>query len=545
YRWSVGNSLPLGLSLAPEGRIAGTPSAVGAYPITLRVTDASGQGASQECWVVVDPPTIRISSACPLPQASTGVGYETRLAAEGGTGPYTFSVIGGLPPGLTLAPDGRLAGTPAAAGPYLFRLRAEDSRGAPVATPCSLTVVPSALGISSCPLREGALDQAFEQTLTAVGGVEPYFWSASGNLPPGLTISAAGRAAGVPRQAGAFEFALSVTDARGQRVSQSCSQRVRPPAVRVATACPLPQARVGTAFTMRLEAAGGTAPFTWSAIGLLPQGLSLAPGGAVTGTPELAGTAAFALRVADSQGGSAIQDCSLAVTIPELPQVRLADLAATIAPATPVAAAVTLSAPYSLAIQGEIEMTVKPETGNVSLPELDRPDPRVRFTNGQRTVRFSIPPGARQAAVPIESSGTVAATVTLRITRLEVAGATINVLPASRSFSIARLAPVLTDACFRTSGNGLELSVTGYTTTRQLTRADLTLGGASGAFTVDLQAPAWDWFLTDESQRSGGAFTVKAPFELKGASASSVSSLTLTVTNSAGTSASRQASRCP
>jgi len=545
YRWSIGGALPLGLSLAPEGRITGTPSAGGAYPITLRVTDASGQGASQECWVVVDPPTIRISSACPLPQASTGLGYETRLAAEGGTGPYTWSVIGGLPPGLTLAPDGRLAGTPAVAGPYLFRLRTEDSRGAPVATPCSLAVVPSALGISSCPLREAALGEAFEQTLTAVGGVEPYFWSASGNLTPGLTVSAAGRAAGVPRQAGAFDFALSVTDARGQRVSQSCSQRVRPPAVRIATACPLPQARAGTAFTTRLEASGGTAPFTWSVIGSLPQGLSLASSGAVTGTPELAGTAWFALRVADSQGGSAIQDCSLAVTIPELPQIRLADLAATIAPATPVAAAVTLSAPYSLAIQGEIEMTVKPETGNLSLPELDRPDPRVRFTNGQRTARFTILPGARQAAVPIESSGTVAATVALRITRLEVAGATINALPPSKSFSVARMAPVVTDACFRTSGTSLELSVTGYTTTRQLTRADLTLGGAAGAFTVDLQAPAWDWFLTDGSQRSGGAFTVKAPFELKGVSASSVNSLTLTVTNSAGTSASRQASRCP
>ncbi|RPJ53921.1 MAG: hypothetical protein EHM24_32330, partial [Acidobacteria bacterium] len=200
YRWSVGNALPLGLSLAPEGRIAGTPAAVGAYPITLQVTDATGQGASQECWVVVDPPAIRISSACPLPPASTGVGYETRLAAEGGTGPYTWSAIGGLPPGLTLAPDGRLAGTPAVAGPYLFRLRAENSGGAPVAAPCSLAVAPSALGISSCPLRDGALDQAFEQTLTAVGGVEPYSWWASGNLPPGLTISAAGRAAGMPRQ---------------------------------------------------------------------------------------------------------------------------------------------------------------------------------------------------------------------------------------------------------------------------------------------------------------------------------------------------------
>jgi hypothetical protein len=89
------------------------------------------------------------------------------------------------------------------------------------------------------------------------------------------------------------------------------------------------------------------------------------------------------------------------------------------------------------------------------------------------------------------------------------------------------------------------LSVAGYTTTRQLTRADVTLSGVSGAFTVDLEGPSWDWFLTDESQRTGGAFSLRAPFELKGVSPASVSGLALTVTNSAGTSASRPASRCP
>jgi hypothetical protein len=545
YRWTLGGLLPLGLSLAADGRITGTPTATGAYPITLRVSDGAGVSASQDCWLVVDPPVVQITSACPLPQASTGVPYETRLAAGGGAGPYSWSVIGTLPPGLTLASDGRLAGTATAAGAYLFRLRAEDSRGAPAATPCSLTVAPAALGISSCPLREGALGEAFEQTLTAVGGVEPYYWSASGDLTPGVTVSAAGRAAGVPRQAGSFDFALSVTDASGRRASQFCTQRVRPPAVAIATACPLPQARVGTAFSTRLETSGGAAPFAWSLIGSLPQGLSLAPGGVLSGMPELAGTASFTLRVADGQGGSALKDCSLAVSIPDLPQIRLADLPAAVAPATPVSATVTLSAPYSLPVQGEIEMTVKPETGNLTLPELDRPDPRVRFTNGQRTASFTIAAGARQAVIPVESSGTVASTVSLRVTRLVVAGASVRALPAPKSFRVARLAPVLTDACFRTAGNGLELSVAGYTTTRQLTRADMTLSGASGAFVLDLEGPSWDWFLTDESQRSGGAFSLRAPFELKGVSPANVSGITLTVTNAVGASASRQAARCP
>ncbi|MBI4876537.1 MAG: putative Ig domain-containing protein [Acidobacteria bacterium] len=545
YRWSLGGLLPLGLSLSSDGRIAGTPSAEGAYPVAWRVTDAAGRSASRDCWLVVEPPSVRISRACPLPQAFTGVPYQTGLSASGGTGPYTWSAIGSLPPGLTLSSGGRVTGTPTASGPHLFRLLAQDSLGAPAATACSLAVLPAALGISSCPLREGALGQAFEQTLTAAGGVEPLQWSVSGGLTPGLGLSGAGRVAGVPRQAGSFEFAVSVADASGQRATQSCSQRVRPPVVRIATACPLPGARVGTAYTTQLEAGGGAGSFTWSAIGALPRGLTLVPGGVLNGTPELAGNSSFTLRVADSQGGAAVTDCSIDVTLPELPQVRLTELAATIAPATPVTVTVTLSATYSLPILGELELTATPDTGNAALPELNRPDPRVRFASGQRTARFSIPPGAQRAAVQIESSGTVAGTVAVRVTRLEVAGTALRVLPVPRSFQIARLAPVLTDVCFRTSGNGVELAVSGYTTTRQLARADVALGGVSGGFVVDLQGPAWDWFLTDESQRTGGAFTLRAPFEVKGAAASSVSSLTLTVTNAVGTSQSRQASRCP
>ena len=121
YRWSIGGPLPLGLSLALESRITGTPSVAGACPITLRVNDASGQGASQERWVVVDPRPSGSPARARCRGPRPALGMETRLAAEGGTGPYTWSVIGGLPPGLTLASDGRLAGRPAVAGPYLFR----------------------------------------------------------------------------------------------------------------------------------------------------------------------------------------------------------------------------------------------------------------------------------------------------------------------------------------------------------------------------------------------------------------------------------------
>lgn len=546
YRWTLSNSLPLGITLTQDGRIAGTPTAAGAYPFRMSVADATGQSVSQDCWLVVDPPQLQITSSCPLPAASTGVPYNARVTASGGSGEYTWSVIGSLPPGLAIRSDGRLSGTPTMAGPYLFRLRAEDSRGAPVATACSITVVPAALGISSCPMRDGAVGEAFDQVLTAVGGAEPYSWTYSGSPAPGVSIFSSGHASGTPTQAGAYTFSLAVTDANGQRATQSCSQQIRPKPVKIASACPLSQARVGTPYTTQLESTGGAQPLTWSLIdGSLPQGLSLASSGAITGTPETAGTASFTLRLADAQNGSAVKECSLPVGIPDLPQIRLAELPATIAPASTASATITLSAPYSLPIQGELEVAVEPNTGNNTLPELNRADPRVRFTNGQRQIRFSLPAGARQLAVPLESTGTVAGTITFRFTRLEVAGMALKTLPGSRSFTVARLAPVVTDACFRTSGNtGLELSVTGYTTTRQLTRADVSLTGASGAYAVDLELAAWDWFLTEESQRTGGAFTVRSTFELKGATPSSVSGMSLTVTNAAGTSSSRQASRC-
>jgi hypothetical protein len=52
-----------------------------------------------------------------------------------------------------------------------------------------------------------------------------------------------------------------------------------------------------------LTATGATAPYTWSIVGALPAGLSLnASTGAITGSPQGAGTANFTVQVADSSG---------------------------------------------------------------------------------------------------------------------------------------------------------------------------------------------------------------------------------------------------
>ncbi|HLP66148.1 MAG TPA: putative Ig domain-containing protein, partial [Rhizobium sp.] len=58
---------------------------------------------------------------------------------------------------------------------------------------------------------------------------------------------------------------------------------------------------VGTAYSQTFTASGGTAPYTYAVTaGTLPDGLSLATDGALTGTPTTAGTANFTITATDA-----------------------------------------------------------------------------------------------------------------------------------------------------------------------------------------------------------------------------------------------------
>jgi hypothetical protein len=62
--------------------------------------------------------------------AQTGVPYSNACTVSPSTGPYTWSIIGSLPAGLTLASSGvnaTISGTPTSAGPYSYTLTVTDS----------------------------------------------------------------------------------------------------------------------------------------------------------------------------------------------------------------------------------------------------------------------------------------------------------------------------------------------------------------------------------------------------------------------------------
>ena len=69
-------------------------------------------------------PQLVVTSGDPRPGGLMGKPYADTLRTTGGTGAYTWQVVGGaLPSGLTLAVNGRITGIPAQTGSFTFTLR--------------------------------------------------------------------------------------------------------------------------------------------------------------------------------------------------------------------------------------------------------------------------------------------------------------------------------------------------------------------------------------------------------------------------------------
>jgi len=133
FRFSVaGGSLPAGLTLAQSGSISGTPTAAGTSNFSALVTDRYGNTAMRDYTITVNPSCTKLSlSPVELQEGEIGEAYSHALKADGGTGPFTFSLVGGaLPSGMMLDPaTGSIRGKPQQAATSNFKVRVTDSGG--------------------------------------------------------------------------------------------------------------------------------------------------------------------------------------------------------------------------------------------------------------------------------------------------------------------------------------------------------------------------------------------------------------------------------
>ncbi|MEK6410394.1 MAG: putative Ig domain-containing protein [Acidobacteriota bacterium] len=150
YTWAlVSGALPTGLSLNPNsGVISGTPTEIGTFPFTVRLTDSQSPPenlTSGTLRIIIDPPPLIISSIGDLPGGKLNTDYSNLLVATGGRPPYTWALASGaLPTGLTLnTATGVISGKPTATGLFIFTVRATDTTPTTVtSSQLRITVLP-------------------------------------------------------------------------------------------------------------------------------------------------------------------------------------------------------------------------------------------------------------------------------------------------------------------------------------------------------------------------------------------------------------------
>ena len=171
-------------------------------------------------------PTLTISASpditdTSLPDATrTQDGYAEALTVDGGSAPFTWSLVSGnLPAGLTLDPGGTVTGAvdPAATS-ATFTVQVVDGSGASSTATVTLAVDDPPV-IDATPLAPAVAGGAFyTQTLTATGGVAPLWWNEDvGSLPAGLNFDPVNGviSGNLAPSATSTSITVSVADANG------------------------------------------------------------------------------------------------------------------------------------------------------------------------------------------------------------------------------------------------------------------------------------------------------------------------------------------
>jgi hypothetical protein len=170
------------------------------------------------------------------------------------------------------------------------------------------------LTITSTVLGDAVVGVDYGTPLTATGGTAPYSWKATG-LPPGLVLRE-GVITGKATTPGSSVVSVSVTDATATIADVRLPITVislNGPSLDVAGTS-LHDGVVGLAYTGTLSAVGGSGPYTWkTTAGTLPDGISLAGDGTLSGTPTTTGTATITIEVTDAKGATAARTLTLTV----------------------------------------------------------------------------------------------------------------------------------------------------------------------------------------------------------------------------------------
>jgi hypothetical protein len=348
YKWAVvpgTQQIVTGLTLDTDGTLHGTATASGSPNLTVQVTDSLGQVATRNLPLVINPPPSITTTI--LDPGVVGKAYKKSLAFSGGTAPLVWSMPGSvsLPVGLSFDPGtGTISGTPTAATdpkkPTKVDFMLTDATNASSRVTLEIDINP-VLDIQNPTTGTGSpgsqtiyVGTPYTYTFNAIGGTIPYNWSIlpGGSLPLGLSLNQfTGAVTGTPTSIGTYSFIIQVVDANGTAVPKTYTMTASVPVTITTTS--LKSWTKGQDYTagtaMALAATGGSGTYTWAVTaGNLPTPLSLDKStGAITGTPDTAGTYTFTVAATDTSKPPLSASKQFTVIINYVPAITTTTLA--------------------------------------------------------------------------------------------------------------------------------------------------------------------------------------------------------------------------
>jgi len=131
-----------GLKVETNCIVDGTPTTAGTFSFTVVAKDSNGSASQPTAiHVTINPLTapVVITSPTTLPNGTVGKAYGItcptigcdgiQFAASGGVPGYTYAVVSGSVPGLTMSTSGLYSGKPTKGGTYNVGMQATDSKG--------------------------------------------------------------------------------------------------------------------------------------------------------------------------------------------------------------------------------------------------------------------------------------------------------------------------------------------------------------------------------------------------------------------------------
>jgi len=507
----------------------------GTFNFTAKVADSSAFGVSTTAAFQVRVKNFLTITTALVPAGAVGSAYSAQLEA-GGDPPFAWSVsAGAVPPGITLSASGLLSGTPTTTGTFDFTARVTTDSPAQEFRRSFQIVVNPAVAVKTENLPAATRFTPYTTTLATTGGVAPFAWTiASGTLPAGLSLSAAGVISGSSTLAGAFNFTVQVTDAGKATATRALTLTVIQGALHIATTS-LPAGIQGFAFSQQFEAAGGPTPYVWAlAGGTLPTGFTLSPGGLLQGTAPSPTSSTIGVRVTDSSTASDLQTFTIVIG-PPLGPISLAGLPQKVTPAQQTPIALAIPSTYAADLQGTLNLAY---TSTAVVPIND---PAVQFSTGGRSVKFTVPANTTNAVFPAPLmlvNGTVAGTVAFT--------SSIQNGPPSMALSTTTVdstAPMITGLTATRITGGLSVKVVGFSPERRVTEASFSFEvRVNGTIqTMNLTKPVdsdfGPWYQNPQSTPFGSAFSFEQLFAVSG-NTSSIEAVTVTLKNAIGSTVS-------